>query len=349
MGREGDASSGAILIKLPAGSGVTSQAFPVRFIYEIPSPGPGQRLPMSGSMTMPVPALIDNIPVLESSHTLYFPPTADYTSFTGPMEPDLYRLGWNQWRRLLDGVLPGVGPSTRVEQMSEAADMPPLPPEAAAGFTFDVPREGRVARLSRLGAPATTEVGFRSRRLTFFLEAGLGLAGFLAGMALWKRSLACRTGFLLVAGGLALLLSLVLQPSNALICNYLFVGLVLAWLATLAIGVFRWFASIRKGPPPPAPPTPSQTPEPPDECPASDEPVKPAPESKPPGEETLPEVPSDAREISEDKPVVTDGGLTKVEPIPLEEKSTGGTRKDPSPPPDAPEASGDNQSTNRPS
>ncbi len=66
------ANEDVVLIRLPVGGDQAHSDFPVRFIYEIPSPDPGNRLGMMGSIKVPAADLVD-AEILQSRLILYLP------------------------------------------------------------------------------------------------------------------------------------------------------------------------------------------------------------------------------------------------------------------------------------
>jgi hypothetical protein len=79
-----------VLIRLPARQS-DNEVFPVRFVYEVPSPNPGRRLGWRGSFEIQPPKLSDT-EVLQTKWTLFLPQDYRYVQFDGAMgEPP--RLG----------------------------------------------------------------------------------------------------------------------------------------------------------------------------------------------------------------------------------------------------------------
>lgn len=280
MRREG---SDDLLVRLPSGAG--RAAFPVRFVFESPSARPGEKLGWLGSLLIHAPELPE-AGVLETRHRLYLPEGWSYTGVKGPLTLESAERAWTRARRVLDRLIPAFGPLPE----SAAQAVWNKPPEVAADtralYGFQVPRQGRLETLRRLGPPAQVSVSFRVKKLGFALEALAFLGVLLGGLACARRPAAQKLLLLAGAGFGALLLTGLLSAANAQIAvaAMLAAGLLaLLWAA----GIF-WSAQAawrrKKTRPVSIAATPtgqsgqsSPTPPPPSATPTPENPAPPAP------------------------------------------------------------------------
>ncbi|HYF36236.1 MAG TPA: hypothetical protein VD994_13160, partial [Prosthecobacter sp.] len=264
MRREG---SDDLLVRLPAAGAGDRQAFPVRLVFEVPSPKPGQKLGIMGSLQVFAPELAE-VGILETRHRLYLPEGWHYTSVSGPLTRTARDRGWARARRLIDPLIPAFGPQLDTLENAAWSQPPQVEGDTRSLYGLQIPQQGHLETLRRLGTPAEMRLGFRSKKMTFALEAAAFLAALLAGWWVWRQPLARRALFVLIFGFGAMLLTGLVGPANVpvLIASMLGVLLVLGvWFAQYAWrlprGMMRWITRPR-GRPPASPPPPA-VPEPP--------------------------------------------------------------------------------------
>lgn len=244
MKREG---SDDLLVRLPGGSASVERSLPVRFVYEIPSTKAGERMGIMGWFAVEPPQLLDVSVVLESHAQLHLPERFDYTSFSGPMEQSLADRGWGRLRRLFDPLLPSFGPqlAAPVEQWRP---VPAIPESQKAAFDFKVPEQGQNVKLHRLGAPAGIEVGFRSRKVSWFLE-GLAFLAVVIGGIRWLREPLPRKVLAVAVVGLgALVLTGLLGAVNGAIAQAIMLGVLAVaalWIAFTLPALWRALGSVK--------------------------------------------------------------------------------------------------------
>jgi hypothetical protein len=182
MRREGSAD---LLVRLPSGGSGVRNAFPVRLVFEVPSPKPGQKLGFTGSLKVFAPNLAD-VGVLETRHRLYLPDGWHYTNISGPLTRAARERGWARARKLIDPLIPAFGPQLDTLERSVWRDPPLVANDTRTLFGLQVPQQGHLETLRRLGPPAEVVASFRSKKATFALEALAFLAAFLAGLLAWR-------------------------------------------------------------------------------------------------------------------------------------------------------------------
>ncbi len=316
MRREG---SDDLLVRLPSGSANSRTAFPVRFVYEMPSAKPGEKLDTFGSFAIEPPSVGD-VKVFETRHRLFLPEAWHYTQFDGPLTQAARERGWLRVRRMIDPLIPAFGPQAARTNDSTWSSPPEVAGEVKSLFDFQVPTQGHQETLRRLGPPATITASFRSKQLTFGFEAIAFLLVALLGVSLNRSSLSGKLSYVVIFGCGAVLATGLLSPVNALVANamILAVGMVIAlWLGLGFLGLFRRRervlvqdhalrsdASHEPHVPPPHSPAATVNPQP---RPASAAPPSPAPTSgkklpppsAPPPDLEFPEVRSDDKKSGE--------------------------------------------------
>ena len=274
MRREG---SQDLMIRLPSAAGSNRTAFPVRFVFEVPSPKPGEMLGSMGSLAIQ-PANASSVKVFETRHRLFLPQAQHYTAFDGPLTQAVRDQGWNRARRLLRYVLPVFGASLSdavISAMASAqsddgtwSNPPTVPNDIRSLYDFQVPQQGHAETLRRLGPPADVTAHFRSKTFTFFIEALAFLLVVAAGLFGLKWSLSRKAAFIVLVGVLGMLALGLLSPANSLIA----IAWIRAVCCVVALWIFfavgpvlgalrQWFK--RKPRPPQSPPPPSAPPSPP--------------------------------------------------------------------------------------
>jgi hypothetical protein len=300
MKREG---ADDLLIRLPSDAASRRAAFPVRFVYEVPSEKAGEKMGWWGGIDIEPPTLLDVTKVLEAHHALYLPESHDYTKFSGAMTLSVRDRGWARFRGLVN-VVPALGPAFTQSQ-GDWNTVPSIPADQKAAFDFQVPTQGRNVVLHRLGEPAAVGVSFRSRGFSYFLEGVVFFVVLAFGVARWKAPLRTKFRYLLVFGLGGVLLTGLLTPANAQVAKgSVFAAGIMAVTWTICgflHGVKNWRQRPKRRPPVGViggPPSPGGSPQPerPDLAQAK-VPVTPAPEGTAPpvtpGAPTPPTSPSD--------------------------------------------------------
>ncbi len=243
MHREG---SDELLIRLPTGGSVKRSSFPVRFVYEIPSPKAGEKLGWWGGFKIEPPVL-SGILVLEAHHQLYLPEDYLYTKFNGPMTQSIDDVGWSRIRgmtrlkHIADRFIPAFGP--QLDAPTEAwHPITGLPDQQRASLDFQVPRQGQSVKFHRLGAPAAIDVGFRSNKVSYFYQGIAFILVVLAGLRRWDRPLSGKVTWLTVVGLLAVVSTGILSAANGKIAKAVILALglvVIIWCILAVISFFR--------------------------------------------------------------------------------------------------------------
>jgi hypothetical protein len=250
MKREG---ADDLLIRLPSDAASRRAAFPVRFVYEVPSENAGEKMGWWGSIHIEPPTLLDVTKVLEAHHALYLPESHDYTAFKGAMTLSVRDRGWARFRGLVNTLVPALGPAFTQSQ-GDWNTVPAIPADQKAAFDFQVPTQGRNVVLHRLGEPAAIDVSFRSRGFSYFLEGVVFFVVLALGVARWNAPLRTKFRYLLIFGLGGILLTGILTPANGqIIKGSVFAAGIMA-AAWTACGFFRgvknWRQRPRHRPPP---------------------------------------------------------------------------------------------------
>lgn len=246
MRREG---SEDLLVRLPSGSGTERSAFPVRFVYQMPSPEPGVKLGWLGSLEVLPPSAAE-VKVFETRHRLFLPEEWHYTKFHGPLTQTMRERGWLRARRVIDPLIPAFGPQASRNNDWQWDDPPAVASEVRSLYDFPVPAQGHAETLRRLGPPDRIEASFRSRKLSTLAESVAFLLVTLAGVSCLRCSLRGRLMFVVIFGVGAVLLTGLLGAVNGrvAIAVILAVGLVIGiWLVVGALGVLRGIGGRLKG------------------------------------------------------------------------------------------------------
>ena len=231
------AGSDDVYIRLPASAEARNQSFPVRFVYEVPSPDQGKKLPSSG---LEIPAAeLTNADVLQSRVSLYLPASYRYTNFSGPMQRTVEERGWRNLRNSLDFLIPALGPKMEPGAVADWKEPPSLSEEASAGFNVPMVREGRQFQLFRLGRPVAISIDYRSEDAGNGLEFLLGFIAFVLGVLLTGRSLQVKFLYFIFVGLLSLGIAGLAPPHNADLFHSIFLGVLFA-VAVWALAGIWW-------------------------------------------------------------------------------------------------------------
>ncbi len=229
--------SAEVMIRLPASNDTRNRAFPVRFVYEQPSPHPDKALNSRGQHQIRV-ARLTNAGVLQTRLNLYLPPDFRYTSFDGPMQRRVKARGWRDLRNALDFLVPALGPRLDVGAVSDWQAPPQLPGNAGAGFSVPIAKEGAQFTLHRLDRPADVTVAYVGDGVSAGLEAILCLLAFGIGVLLTGRGLKAKFAYLIFVGLLSLVVAGVVAPNFASVYQAIFLGVLLAVGVWLIAGIW---------------------------------------------------------------------------------------------------------------
>ncbi len=240
------ANENEVLIRLPVG--VDKDApISVRFVYETPSPEPGEDLGMSGKIRI-APAGVTEAEVLQSLTRLYLPDDYLYRKFDSAMRLPVSHRGWSSFRRAFDWLIPALGPQIDIGRQQAWSDPPELGAAAAAGgFDITIPREGQSYFLHRLDAADEITVSYRSRGFAFFWEALFCLSAFAVGIWLLGATLTLRFTYFVGVGLLSLIIAGAVAPGSASFWRAIYLGVFLAALVWLAVGFFASVRALRDG------------------------------------------------------------------------------------------------------
>lgn len=280
------AGSAEMFIRLPSGAEARERSFPVRFVYELPSPQPGRKLGSNGRIEVPVAeATNPGIAVMQSRVQLYLPEGYKFTRFDGPMQRPANAWGWGLIRREMDSLLPAIGPGMETGQATPPQGPEQIPAASQAAFHVPIVKEGQLFPLYRLDQPAAITVSFRDQSFGNVLEFILGFFAFAFGAMLTGRSLGAKFAYFIFVGLLSLGLAMLVSPFYSELLQAVFIGVMCAVAWWLAAG-FWWL--IRPGPDPlpvmaggVPPMDPPVEPEPPKAKPEPAPEPTPEPESKP--------------------------------------------------------------------
>ena len=227
-----------LLIRLPARQD-GDQAFPVRFVYETPSPTPGQRLGWRGTFHIEPPTLGDT-EALQTDWTLYLPRDFRYVKFGGAMRENVGDRGWDKFFGGLQVFVPHVGPAQPALADAEENELPPMPEVKTAGFDTQVQKEGVSVTLRRLEAPAPIAVEYRGKTYAATVEAIACLLAFFGGVRLLGRSRQGRFAYFIFVGLGALIIAGAVNPRGAGIWQAIYLGVFLAVIVWLVVGLWKW-------------------------------------------------------------------------------------------------------------
>ncbi|NNE92830.1 MAG: hypothetical protein HKN23_14395 [Verrucomicrobiales bacterium] len=230
------ADDDAVLIRLPVESGL--QVFPVRFVYEVPSDSPGEKLGAMGGIEVK-PAELTDAEVLQSHLKLYLPEDYVYRSFKSAMRLPVRHRGWNRFRNAFSWLIPSLGPQLPNTHSDGWEQPPQLPPNQQTGFDIRIPTEGRQFDLHRLDAPDTVKIGFRSQSFALFWEALLGLAALVIGLLLLNRDRKLKLIYFAAVGLGSLIIAGAVAPTAASIWQAIYLGVFLGALVWIAYSILK--------------------------------------------------------------------------------------------------------------
>jgi hypothetical protein len=245
-----------LLIRLPARQD-NKEEFSVRFVYEVPSPKPGDRLGWRGTLNIQPPILADT-GILQTKWTLWLPKDFRYVKFSGSMREALSVRGWDIFvngggptfpiiQRKFPGMrlfLPRVGPDAPNPDAARQAEPPRLAPATEPGFDTRLQPEGVSVVMRRLDAPSEIKVGYRGKTYAATVEAMACLLAFYGGVRLLGRPRSSRFAYFMFVGFGALIIAGAVNPRGASFWYMIYLGVFLAALVWLACGVWKWVRGI---------------------------------------------------------------------------------------------------------
>lgn len=299
MRREG---GDELLVRLPSGSGNNRTAFPVRFVYEMQSPSPGEKLGLFGGFAVEPPSVGD-VKVFETRHRLFLPEAWHYTKFDGPLTQTSEDRGWaaRRMRNVMDAFIPAFGPKIAGVNESRWSEPPAVVNETKTLFDFQVPTQGHQETLRRLGPPASITASFHSKKITLALQAAAFLFTALFGVALTRSSMPVKFAYVVIFGCGASLATGLISPVNAQVATSVVfaVGLVVGvWFVCGALGLVK--SVFRRGERRPAPAIP----------------VSPTSQTSPTSTSSAAQSPSVAKSAPQAAPVISEKKPTLPPPSP---------------------------------
>ncbi len=231
-----------LLIRLPARQDGNA-VFPVRFVYEVPSPRPGERLGWRGTIDVQPPKLGDT-EVLQTMWTVYLPQDYRYVQFGGAMREAVSRRGWDRLFHAFRLFVPRVGPALTVPDAPERSEPPELPAVKSVGFDTQIQKEGVSVTLRRLDAPAEIHAAYRGKTYAATVEAIACLLAFFAGVRLLGASRQTRFAYFAFAGLGALIIAGAVNPRAAGFWQAVYLGVFLSALVWLVCGVWGWIRAM---------------------------------------------------------------------------------------------------------
>jgi hypothetical protein len=226
-----------MVIRLPPSSETKDEAYPVRFVYELPSPESGQSLPTRGEVLIPAPEVRD-LQVLQTRNHLYLPQEYRYLGFAGPYELTGKVPGWKEARKRLDFLIPALGAANAEGAMVPLGEPPAFQGEISGGLNAPVIKQGQSFILNRLGPPAPLTVSFLAQPLSTALEAVLCLIALAIGLSMSRASMESRFIFLIFAGLLPLALAGMVAPQMADLYRSVFLGSVASVAGWIFAGIW---------------------------------------------------------------------------------------------------------------
>ena len=276
--RRGGPGSNELLIRLPA-RGAAGDAFSVRFVYEVPSPHPGQRLGWRGTLHLQPPRSPASRRCRAAGRSTCRKTIATSASRARCAKPSSGAAGICSARGSISSSRKWArcrpAPASPVQ-----AEPPELPAPKTAGFNTQLQREGVAVTLRRLGEPAAVGVVYRGRGYTATVEAIAFLLSLAGGIALLGHSRPVEFLYFMVVGVGALIIAGAVSPRSAGFWQAIYLGAFLSVIIWFVCGTMRGIAGWRiwkRRPPQPPPgwnppheppsPQPPAPPEPPAEAP----------------------------------------------------------------------------------
>jgi hypothetical protein len=215
----------------------------VRFVYEVPSPKPGEKLGWRGSFDLEPPQLAD-VKVMQTKWTLYLPESHRYLGFGGAMREKFDHDSVSRWPGWLWSMVERFGPPRFTDGDVVTSTPPALADSKGGGFDAPLRIEGAAFELRRMEAPAVVNVSYRGKTYAFIVESFLGLFAFVGGVVLLRRGRQERWAYFLLVGLGALVISGAVNPRAAGSWQFIFGGVACAALLWCLIGLGRWWAEM---------------------------------------------------------------------------------------------------------
>ncbi|MEI7820146.1 MAG: hypothetical protein WCK55_04445 [Verrucomicrobiota bacterium] len=230
-----------VLIRLPARQANNTE-FPVRFVYEVPSAKPGEKLGWRGSFDLEPPQLA-GVKVLQTRWTLWLPASQRYVDFGGAMREDVSVFGWENYTRRFRMFLPQIGPDSPATRGKQHTEPPPLPAPKSAGFDTQLRKEGVSVELRRLDAPATVNVAHRGKTYSFVVDAMAGLFAFAGAISMLRRDRSAKWAYFIFIGLGVLVISGAVNPRGASKWQHIYIGTLLGVAVWLVCAFRGWLAA----------------------------------------------------------------------------------------------------------
>lgn len=230
-----------VLIRLPARQANNTE-FPVRFVYEVPSAKPGEKLGWRGSFDLEPPQLA-GVKVLQTRWTLWLPASQRYVDFGGAMREDVSVFGWERYARNFRMFLPQIGPAAPSTHGAQHTEPPPLPTPKSAGFDTQLRKEGVSVELRRMDAPAAVKVAHRGKTYSYVFEAMAALVAFAGAISMLRRDRAAKWAYFIFIGLGSLVISGAVNPRGAGPWQGIFVGTMIGVAVWLVCGFRGWLVA----------------------------------------------------------------------------------------------------------
>ena len=228
------ANKDVVLIRLPVDQ--TNAQFPVRFIYEVPSPHAGKKLGPLGSVKIDTAVLTD-AEILQTRLKLYLPDGYSYRKFKSSMSLPLGERGWTRFRNIFDRIVPVLGPQIPLTRRNLWKEPPTLAANQQGGFDLDIPTGGHLYHLHRLDEPSPVTVVYRGKGFQLFVESVAGLLTFLGAIMMLLRPLKQRFFYFAAFGILPLIIAGAVSPTSSSFWTALYLGTLVGSLVWLAKGL----------------------------------------------------------------------------------------------------------------
>ncbi len=226
-----------VLIRLPVKGGNTGE-FAIRFVYELPSPKPGEKLGWRGEFDVQPPGVAD-VKVLQTKWTVFLPQDHRYVGFGGAMRESISRVGSERWPRILWRIVARLGPGETGIGRIARSEPGVVPEPTKPGFNTQLRTEGQKFELRRMEAPAAITVGYRGKTYSFLLQAFAALITFGIGVVCLRKSPRERWAYFIAVGIGALIVSGAVHPRTAGVWQAAFGGVMAAGFVWAALGCWR--------------------------------------------------------------------------------------------------------------
>ena len=224
----------------------------MRFVYEVPSPKPGERLGWRGALDIQPPKLSDT-EVMQTKWTLYLPADFRYVKFDGSMRETIGKRGWDRFfrgeagspgrldrlGRRLRFFVPLVGPPPPGVSDPAKSEPPPLTAVKTAGFDTQIQKEGVSVTLRRLDAPAEIRAAFRGKTYAATIEAIACLLALFGGLRLLGCPRQTQFAYFTFIGLGALIIAGAVNPRAAGFWQAIYAGVFLSAIAWIVCAIWK--------------------------------------------------------------------------------------------------------------